>query len=212
MTRGNEGRKKRGENSRHRSELLGYYLIVTDAEETEKNYFTGLRDSLPSDVRPKIRLKIISRVKTDKLVEVVENERAQIAQYTDAWIVLDRDKVVPFDNIIEQAEKRDIHVGWSNPCIELWFSAYFGEMPTFAGSPQCVSHFKKLFEQKTGTEYTKAIAEIYKKLNNNGDENNAIRIAKTQHKNMVNSCSKPSQMDSTTTLYILVEEIKKASL
>ena len=117
MTRGNEGRKKRGENSRHRSELLGYYLIVTDAEETEKNYFTGLRDSLPSDVRPKIRLKIISRVKTDKLVEVVENERAQIAQYTDAWIVLDRDKVVPFDNIIEQAEKRDIHVGWSNPCI-----------------------------------------------------------------------------------------------
>ena len=105
--------------------------------------------------------------------------------------IRDRDKVVPFDNIIEQAEKRDIHVGWSNPCIELWFSAYFGEMPTFAGSPQCVSHFKKLFEQKTGTEYTKAIAEIYKKLNNNGDENNAIRIAKTQHKNMVNSCSKP---------------------
>ena len=27
---------------------LGYYLIVTDTEETEKNYFEGLRDSIPA--------------------------------------------------------------------------------------------------------------------------------------------------------------------
>ena len=176
-----------------------------------KNYFTGLKASLPSDVRQKIRLKIIPGIKTDKLVEVVENERAKIAQYTDAWIVLDRDKVVPFDSTIEQAEKRDIHVGWSNPCIELWFCAYFGEIPTFAGSAQCVSHFKRLFKQKTGTEYTKSIAAIYEKLGNNGDENNAIKIAKAQHKNMIDFCLKPSQMDATTTLYRLVEEIKNNS-
>ena len=28
---------------------LGCYLIVTDTEETEKNYFEGLRDSIPSE-------------------------------------------------------------------------------------------------------------------------------------------------------------------
>lgn len=26
---------------------LGYYLVVTDTQETEKNYFSGLRDSIP---------------------------------------------------------------------------------------------------------------------------------------------------------------------
>lgn len=29
---------------------LGYYLIVTDTEETEKNYFEGLRDSILDDI------------------------------------------------------------------------------------------------------------------------------------------------------------------
>ena len=30
---------------------LGYYLIVTDIKETEKNYFEGLRDSIPEKLK-----------------------------------------------------------------------------------------------------------------------------------------------------------------
>ena len=41
--------KRRDRNQRVGTRIpeLGYYLIVTDTEETEKNYFEGLRDSIP---------------------------------------------------------------------------------------------------------------------------------------------------------------------
>ena len=48
-------RKKR--NSNFREPNLGYYLIFTDTKETERNYFEGLRDSLPLDVRNNLSIK-----------------------------------------------------------------------------------------------------------------------------------------------------------
>ena len=41
-------RKDRNQRMGQRVPELGYYLIVTDTEETEKNYFEGLRDSIPA--------------------------------------------------------------------------------------------------------------------------------------------------------------------
>ena len=46
----NGQRKSRAQLSRHRSPELGYYIIVTDTEETEQNYMYGLRDSMESSV------------------------------------------------------------------------------------------------------------------------------------------------------------------
>ena len=37
-----------------RNPVLGYYLIVTDTDETERNYFEGLRDSIPAEIRDRI--------------------------------------------------------------------------------------------------------------------------------------------------------------
>ena len=37
---------------------LGYYIIVTDTEETEKNYFEGLRDTIPEEIRGRIVIKV----------------------------------------------------------------------------------------------------------------------------------------------------------
>ena len=41
-------RKDRNQRVGTRVPELGYYLIVTDTKETEKNYFDGLRDSIPT--------------------------------------------------------------------------------------------------------------------------------------------------------------------
>ncbi|MDY5499008.1 MAG: hypothetical protein SPF89_02780 [Sphaerochaetaceae bacterium] len=38
-----------------RNPVLGYYLMVTDTEETEKNYFEGLKNSIPSEIRLRLR-------------------------------------------------------------------------------------------------------------------------------------------------------------
>lgn len=37
---------------------LGYYLIVTDTEETEKNYFEGLRDNIPVEMKDRLGIKV----------------------------------------------------------------------------------------------------------------------------------------------------------
>lgn len=50
---------------------LGHYSIVTDTDETEKNYFYGLRDSLPKEQQRNIVIKVSPKVLTHKLVKNV---------------------------------------------------------------------------------------------------------------------------------------------
>lgn len=38
---------------------LGYYLIVTDTEATERCYFQGLHKELPKEVQKKLVIKIV---------------------------------------------------------------------------------------------------------------------------------------------------------
>lgn len=46
---------------------LGYYLIVTDTEETEKNYFEGLRDSISPELKDRLVIKV-EKAKTVQLL------------------------------------------------------------------------------------------------------------------------------------------------
>lgn len=175
-------RKDRNKRVGTRIPELGYYLIVTDTEETEKNYFEGLRDSIPAELK-------------DHLVIKVE-------------IVFDRDQVKDFDEIIRLAEKNDINAGWSNPCFEIWMFAYFGEMPAIMESYICCDRFAEKFEKVTGQKYSKNDRDIYRKLGQYGDEEKAIQIAKRCYKKcMEDGKIKPSEMWPVCTLYKLVEEI-----
>lgn len=203
-------RKPRGSNVPKRTYKLGFYCVVTDTKETEKNYLYGLRDSLPSDAQNKLNIQVIS-TETEDLFEEASKRKGITSQYSEMWIVFDCDKVTNFDDIIKRANDENINVGWSNPCIEIWFHAYYGEMPVFRGghafSKECWSTFKKKYKQKTGLEYEKADSSIYRRLQKTGDEKLAIRIAKQRYKSNNDGVKKPSEMDSTTTLFMLVEEI-----
>lgn len=125
MTRENRRGKRKTRDQRIKRKLpeLGYYLIVTDTEATERCYFNGLHEYLPEDVRDKIVIKVVE-TKTAKLVDKCKELTAYDAQYRIPWIVFDRDRVVNFDKIIKEAENNGIQVGWSNPCFEIWLFAY----------------------------------------------------------------------------------------
>ena len=118
-------RKTRDQRKQFKVPELGYYLIVTDTEATERCFFTGLHQALPEDVRNKLVIKVVetkTRAMIDKCLELT----AYDAQYRIPWIVFDRDQVQGFDEIIKEAEDKGIKVGWSNPCFEIWMYAYFG--------------------------------------------------------------------------------------
>lgn len=162
-------RKSREQRKQFKVPELGYYLIVTDTEATERCYFTGLHQALPEDVRNKLVIKVVetkTRTMIDKCLELT----AYDAQYRIPWIVFDRDQVQGFDEIIAEAVSKGIQVGWSNPCFEIWMYAYFGAMPAIQDSWTCYSDFGRVYETKTGQKYSKADEQMYGKLCKVGDE------------------------------------------
>ena len=203
------GKRKSREIFRTRVPDLGYYFIVTDAEETEANYMYGLRDTLPKELQGRIVIKV-SKAKTQELVKTCKERAALEPQYGQPWIVFDRDRVVNFDEIIEQAKREGVNVGWSNPCIEIWFDAYFGRMHSYNDSVICCRNFGETFEKKTGQEYYKDSPQIYAVLNRFGDESKAIQIAENRLQEYLKAgIDKPSKMCPGTTLHYLVKEIRE---
>ena len=162
-------RKTREQRAVRRIPEMGYYLVVTDTEATERCFFNGLHDSLPEDVKKKLVIKVVE-TKTQNMIEKCLEMTAYEAQYRIPWIVFDRDQVPNFDQIIRDAEKVGINVGWSNPCFEIWMYAYFGSMPAIHESWTCCSRFADLYEARTGQKYSKADSDMYKRLCECGDE------------------------------------------
>ena len=81
-------RKDRNQRVGIRVPELGYYLIVTDTEETEKNYFEGLRDSIPAELKDRLVIKV-EKAKTVELVERALELANKEPQYRIPWIVFD---------------------------------------------------------------------------------------------------------------------------
>ena len=201
-------RKTRNQIANRRLPELGYYFIVTDTKETEQNYMYGLRDAIPKELQGKLVIKVI-KTKIKNLVDEAINLASLNPQYGEIWIIFDRDQVHDFDEIIGQAKDKGINVGWTNPCIEAWFNAYFGVMPTYQESVSCCNGFEKAFKQTTGQKYVKSDIAIYEKLNRFGDEKKAIKLAQQKFEEHKANCkSKPTEMCPCTTVHCLVKEIK----
>lgn len=188
---------------------MGYYLVVTDTEATERCFFTGLHRNLPTEIQNKLVIRVVE-TKTRNMIQECLNRTAYEPQYRLPWIVFDRDEVTNFDQIIQEAEKAGIRVGWSNPCFEIWMCAYFGSMPNIQESVACCSHFGKLYEKKTGQKYSKADEDMYRRLIKNGDEEKALAIARRTFEQCIKNKNIiiPSQMCPCTTVHELVGEIR----
>lgn len=204
------GMKKPRSARQQRRYELGNYRIVTDTDETEKLYFEGLRDALPPDLKGKIEIVVEKKVSTSKLIE---KAASIIGDFRDTWIVFDRDKVPGFDAMIEEAVRQDINVAWSNPCIEIWFLAYYGLMPDGLTSVQCCEKFEKIFKEKTNQKYNKNDKGIYSKLVNTGNEEDALKIARDKYKKWERDCPTtgyvpPSGRNACTLMFDLVGEIR----
>lgn len=188
-----------------------YFLIVTDARETEKNYLNGIKKALPADLQNRVALKIVHEKKPANLVEACLRFKNTEPQYnSQMWIVLDCDEVPDFDAIIHMAEWNEIHVAWSNPCIETWFSAYFENIHSSIGSKQCIDEFKEIFKKKTDTQYLKNDPDIYRHLMEYGNEEMAIKRAEQKRKEFGEmGITQPSRMCPATNVDRLVHAIKR---
>ena len=134
-------------------------------------------------------IKVIEDQRTQDLIKVCKEKAALNPQYAKLWIMFDRDEVKDFDDIINNANRQEINVAWSNCCLEVWFEAYFQNMTHCDTSEQCWKQFAKIFKKHTGKEYKKADTDIYNLLKTRGNE--------------------ASDMNPCSTVYLLVDEIQK---
>ena len=189
-----------------KSQNLPRYLIVVDTEQTEFNYLNGFKNTIPRHLVDRVDIQI-KNTSTDNLVEYCLNMCRKNPNYVTPWIVFDRDRVVNFNDIIFEARKNKINVAWSNPCIETWFFSYYDKPQNISESTVCVSRFKEKFKQMTGQEYKKNDKNIYKKLNQTGSQNKAIKYHEIKFKNYLKDSITPSDMYSCSTMFILISEL-----
>jgi len=180
------------------------YIIVTDGEKTEENYFKGLEASLHEGTP--ISVKIKTGIKTKKLIEQCKIIQGGIIfpdyNPTNIWIVFDRDRVQNFDEIISEAKRNKFGVAWSNPCIEEWFWAYFDELRSHNDSVTTNNLFEVLFMTKTERGYDKNLPDIYNILHSKGDEEQAIRRADNKLRCYESEgITNPSEMYSASTIF-----------
>ena len=208
-------RKSRTERKGRRPEL-GYYVIVVNTKETENHYFEGLKNSLPSGMQRKLAI-VVFKAKTCNMLEVCKEQISYNPQNRKGWIIFDRDQEGNFDKLIEYAEAENIRAGWSNPCFEIWLHAYYGKMPMVhnpmpeVASQECCKSFSKIYKKRNGIEYSKSETKLYSNLMKTGDEEKAFKIAdeRMQNREKDYKDKKFSQWDSCTTVYELIQEIRK---
>jgi len=191
-----------------REPILGYYLIVTDTKETEKNYFEGLKKAIPAQIKDRIVIKVVKAKTTYNLVEKTKELCSMEAQHRIPWIVVDRDLVKDFDGLVQDALDNEFHVGWSNPCFEIWLFAYLGEMPNLRDSVSCCKEFALRFEKKTSHPYRKNDTDLYARLSALGNFENAYQIAERIISRAESERKKPSESCPACTVHRLVKEIK----
>lgn len=201
--------KRSKRKSNRRIPDLGYYIIVTDTTGTEKIYLNGLRDSIGDKYKDRLIIKVKESNDQNMVKEALKIANMH-PQYAQPWIVFDKDKNKDFDKIIHNAEEAGIKVAWSNPCIEIWFHAYFGTMPNCNDSTDCVRKFKREFLNRIGHEYSKTDKNLYSKMFANGDETTAIEISKQKmREHLDRRCdAPPSEMTPCSNMHALIEEVR----
>ena len=73
-------RKTREQRKRFKVPELGYYLIVTDTEATERGFFAGLYKELPEAVKNKFVIKVIHGIAARILDEYMKRKRHRSIQ------------------------------------------------------------------------------------------------------------------------------------
>lgn len=185
-------------------------LIVCEGENTEPSYFEQFKVATV-----KLVLKGIGQ-NTKSLVKKATQYQQQ-GNYEEVWCIFDHDpkpnnpkQSQNFDNAVSMAESLGYKVGYSNQAFEYWLLLHFKNHQGNTMPRQDYYDEINKYLNKENVEYdekskiiTKQIFEILQIY-----QDVAIGRAKKIHQMHQNNGSSPSQSESSTTVYMLVETLK----
>lgn len=153
-------------------------LIVCEGEKTEPYYFESIKALLPRHVAEVIKVEG-QGFNTQSLVNHAKKSRDEKMDtdysYDEVWVVFDRDSFEPdkFDNAIYSAEAMGMKVAWSNEAFELWYILHFEARQTGMSRTE----YKDCLTKHLGIPYKKNDPDIHSRLNQMGNEIEAMRRA-----------------------------------
>ena len=146
------------------------------------------------------------------MIEVAEQlvKDAKI-MYQNVWIVFDKDDFEDFNQAIEEGEHQGFHIAWSNQSFEYWLYLHFNYSDSALHRRQWNAKLDDLFQKYNlgdGT-YQKNYEDIYNMVDWYDGVNTAIKNAKRRMADFEKGGFQPSEFDPGTTVYQLVEELKR---
>jgi hypothetical protein len=176
-------------------------LIATEDTKSSKYYFEALiKDKgLSGEV---MFAKHLGSNPKNVLKAVIEHQTN--TQYEKKWIVIDRDDFTDFKDTIDEAQKKDICVAFSNESYELWVLLHFEFVSSFIKRDDLNHKLNKIFQEKFKKRYDKSSKDIYQLII--GYQQIAIKNAqKLKDKHLRDYGKIDIDKNPITTIYQLVE-------
>lgn len=148
---------------------------------------------------------------TTGLYEYLDNcdYKDTLKEFDQIWLVYDKDDFPKdrFDNTAFKTEKKNscCHAAWSNESFELWLVWHFQDYTAVNGRKDYIKILKKYI-----SDYKKGSPEVYSAIIEKGNVDKAIQRSKKQIKYYTErGINTPSQMHTASTVYKLIEELRK---
>lgn len=185
-----------------------YFLIVSEGERTEPNYFNYFKHFLPNHLVETINV----HGEGDNTVNIVRkaidlrNARKKnilLPDYDEVWAIYDKDDFPTnrFNSAVRLAKENDIESGHSNQSFELWYVLHFQFLQNALHRNDYIGILSKIL----GFKYEKNDLKVISMLFSKGNVRQAIQWAKILEQNCrgltpTNSCP-------FTRVYVLVERL-----
>lgn len=207
--RDRQGQPQRKPSQRRRE--LTTILIVGEGQQTEPNYFRGLRDE---DVVRKcwsVHVKAAHGFSPEEVIKetIKHKTRANRGEpYDEVWAVLDvegPDKLDSLKKAMKLAKAHNIKLCLSNPSFEVWLLAHFcRSCQEFDDGDHVIIELNKHWRKLVKHDYGKSDDKVYTRLSGltTTATANAKDVLKKDHK------GKPvHEANSSTEAYLLVERL-----
>ncbi len=154
-----------------------YFLIVSEGEKTEPNYFKDLARQLPEKL-VKVETEGVGmdpKNVVEAAIQFREKRKKEqpLPEFDEVWAVFDKDDFPDknFNAAIEKGKQQQIETAYSNEAFELWYVLHFQYLDTAVNRQQYIQILKK----HLGT-YEKNDPLMYTKLQQNEKSNETLAI------------------------------------
>lgn len=187
-------------------EVKQSFLIVCEGENTEPDYFNEFKLGSAKVEAVGEGMNTVSLV--IRAIQL-KNEYAKKGDTFDQyWVVFDKDDwtALDFNNAIITAVASGFKVAYSNQAFEYWFLLHFNlhegqiNRNTYEDTLSKYLGFKYSKESSVSTKMFNALLKL---------QETAIKNARHSYNQFTGGHASPAQEESSTTVFLLVEELRK---